>query len=154
MNIKAVRIPLGELDRGLRTLNAAKSSAKRPAQGWLRAVRESIGLGQQDVAGKLGVRRQSFADLEAAEKRGSATIASLERAAEAMGCELVYYLVPREPLASTYVELARRRNPKLRFQPESVRPLMGERQGRGSLPADDRSPTPQSEPFCLTLSQD
>jgi predicted DNA-binding mobile mystery protein A len=135
MKIETMRILLDDLDRGLGALSAAKSSAKRPAQGWLRAVREAIGLGQQDVAAKLGIRRQSLADLEAAEKRGSATIASLERAAEAMGCELVYYVVPRGPFASTYGELARTRMSKPK------------RNEAGALP-------PSSEPFCLTLSQD
>ena len=130
-----MKISLSDLDRELGALNAAKSSAKRPAQGWLRAVRESIGLGQQDVATKLGIRRQSFADLEAAEERGSVTIASLERAAEAMGCELVYYVVPRGPFAGTYGELARTRHSK----PKRIE--------EGALP-------PSSEPFCLTLSQD
>lgn len=135
MKPDTTRIVLGDLDEGLGALKAAKSLGKRPAQGWLRAVRGALGLGQQEVARKLGIRRQSFAELEAAEERGAVTIASLERAAEAMGCELVYYLVPREPFASTYGELARPRSSGLKPSVE------------GGLP-------PSSEPFCLTLSQD
>jgi predicted DNA-binding mobile mystery protein A len=77
-----------------------------PAKGWLRAVREAIGLTQSAVAGKIGVRRQSYAQFEAAEELGSISIASMRRAADAMGCELVYFILPREAVAATYSDLA------------------------------------------------
>jgi len=60
------------------------------------------------------VKRQSFAQFEVAEERGSISIASLRRAAGAMDCELVYFLLPREPVAGTFVELARVHDPALR----------------------------------------
>jgi len=128
-------IILGDLDKGIGALKAAKPLAKRAGRGWLRTVRAAIGFGQQEIASKLGIRRQSFAELEAAEGRGAVTIASLERAAEAMGCELVYYLVPREPFASTYGDLARIRNSK-------------------DKRIEEGAPPSSSESFCLTLSQD
>jgi len=92
-------------------LSAARSAAARPARGWLRAVREAVGLTQNGVAARIGVRRQSYAQLEEAEERGSASIASMQRAAEAMGCELVYFVVPRDSVAGSYAELARINDP-------------------------------------------
>ena len=141
------------LEHRLGPLRVAQASAERPARGWLRAVRDAIGLGQEDVARKLGVRRQSFAELETAEERGAVTMASLQKAAEAMGCELVYYLLPRAPFASTYGELARQHDPKFKKTGAGARPLPAEKQLPGGLSPKSKVPA-SSEPFCLTLSQD
>jgi predicted DNA-binding mobile mystery protein A len=82
-----------------------------PARGWLRAVREAIGLTQHQVAAKAAVKRQSYAQFETAEERGSISVGSLRRAAGAMDCELVYFIVPRASAARTYVELAQVHDP-------------------------------------------
>jgi predicted DNA-binding mobile mystery protein A len=74
-------------------------------------VRTAIGLTQGEVAAKIGVKRQSLAQFETAEERGSISIASMRRAAEAMDCELIYFIVPRETIARSYVELAQRNDP-------------------------------------------
>jgi transcriptional regulator with XRE-family HTH domain len=66
------------------------------------------------VAAKTGVRRQSYAQFENAEERGSISIASLRRAAEAMDCELVYYVLPRESVARSYAGLALVHDPMAR----------------------------------------
>lgn len=77
-------------------------------------MREAIGLTQADVAQRAGVKRQSYAQFEGAEERGSITIGSLRRAADAMDCELVYYLAPREGVARTFVGLAQAHDPMAR----------------------------------------
>jgi len=79
--------------------------------GWLRAVRDAIGLSQATMGKKLHIKRQSYAQSEAAEERGAISLTSLQRAAEAMDCELVYFIVPREGVASTYTELAQIHDP-------------------------------------------
>lgn len=79
-----------------------------PARGWLRAVREGTGLTQAEVARKAAMKRQSFAQFEAAECKGAITLGSLKRAAEAMDCELVYFIVPRPSVAPSYAALADR----------------------------------------------
>jgi predicted DNA-binding mobile mystery protein A len=92
-------------------LSAARLAGEKPARGWLRAVRQAIGLTQGEVALKMMVKRQSYAQFESAEETGSISLASMRRAAEAMDCELVCYIVPREPLARSYLELARIHDP-------------------------------------------
>jgi predicted DNA-binding mobile mystery protein A len=74
-------------------------------------VREAVGLTQGEVAARLGVKRQSLAQFENAEEQGSISIASMRRAAEAMDCELVCFLVPRESLAGSFTELAQMHDP-------------------------------------------
>jgi hypothetical protein len=54
--------------------------------------------------------------LETAEERGAISVASLRRAAGAMDCELVYFIVPRESVARTYVGLAQAHDPQFRHQ--------------------------------------
>jgi predicted DNA-binding mobile mystery protein A len=92
-------------------LSAARAAGAKPARGWLRAVREAVGLSQAEVAGKMTVKRQSYAQFEEAEERGSISLASMRRAAEAMDCELVYFVVPRESVARSYAELAQIHDP-------------------------------------------
>ncbi len=77
-----------------------------PARGWLRAVREAIGVPQHQAADKASVTRQSYAQLEASEERGAISIESLRRAAGALDCELVYFVVPKGTRAGTYGALA------------------------------------------------
>lgn len=71
-------------------------------------MREGAGLTQAQVARKAAMKRQSLAQFEIAESKGAITLASLRRAAEAMDCELVYFVLPRSSAASSYAELAQR----------------------------------------------
>ena len=93
-------------------LGSARRAAAKPARGWLRAVREAIGLSQADVAGKLAVRRQSYAQFESAEEAESISVGSLRKSAEAMGCELVYFLIPAGDAPSSFKALAESHDPQ------------------------------------------
>jgi len=73
----------------------------RPQKGWIRAVRDALGLTTQQYALRLGVSQPRVVALEKGEIEESLTLASLRRAAEGLNCELVYAFVPREPLAET-----------------------------------------------------
>jgi predicted DNA-binding mobile mystery protein A len=111
-------------------LIAARPAAAVPARGWLRAVREAVGLTQGRVADRAAVKRQSYSQFEAAEERGSISVGSLRRAAEAMDCDLVYFLVPREAVARTYAGLAEIHDPAamhLRATDQSI--ALGKRAG-------------------------
>jgi transcriptional regulator with XRE-family HTH domain len=74
-------------------------------------VRESVGITQGGVASKAGVKRQSYAQFETAEERGTISLSSLRRAAEAMDCEFIYFVVPRAAVAATFTELAKAHDP-------------------------------------------
>jgi len=52
---------------------------------------------QGQMADRLGISQPAAANLEAREAEGNASIATLSRAANALGCELVYAFVPRRP---------------------------------------------------------
>jgi transcriptional regulator with XRE-family HTH domain len=59
----------------------------------------------------MGVKRQSVAQFENAEANGSISIASMQRAAAAMDCELVCFVIPLESAARSYAELAQLHDP-------------------------------------------
>jgi predicted DNA-binding mobile mystery protein A len=73
----------------------------RPSRGWIRAIREALGMTTAQLANRLGVHQPRVIELERGEATGNITVKSLERAAEALGCRLVYTLVPEKPLADT-----------------------------------------------------
>ena len=65
-----------------------------PRDGWVRAIREALEMTQAQLATRVGISRQSVQDLEKAEAACRITLDSLDRLARAMGCRLVYSLVP------------------------------------------------------------
>jgi predicted DNA-binding mobile mystery protein A len=80
-------------------LAAWKSLASTPPpRGWLRAVREALGMPRAELGRRLGVSLQAVAKLEASEADGTIQLDKLRRAAEALDCTLVYALVPNSSL--------------------------------------------------------
>ena len=70
----------------------------RPAKGWLRAMREALGMSTSEMASRMGVSQSRISQIERAEVDGSIRFSTLERAAEALNCSVQYVLVPNEPL--------------------------------------------------------
>ena len=64
-------------------------------QGWLKTARKGLFLSAATVAEKLKVARAAYSKYEECEERGSITLATLAKAAEAMDCELVYAIRPK-----------------------------------------------------------
>lgn len=122
------------LDQRVPSLVAAREAAAKPTRGWLRATRTALGLSQGDVAGRLSLTQQAYADFEAAEERGAISLNSLQRAAEAMDCELVYFVVPRAEVARDFGELAQRTDPDAKHLTASEHSMALEDQAVGDLP--------------------
>jgi predicted DNA-binding mobile mystery protein A len=73
----------------------------RPPKGWLRAIRDALGMTTAQFGRRLAVSQPRIVELEQSEASGSVTLNTLRRAAEALGCRLVYALVPDRPLEDT-----------------------------------------------------
>lgn len=69
-----------------------------PRSGWIRAIRESLGMSLADLGMRLGVSPQSIMSLERSEQAGKIRLDTLRRAAEAMDCTLVYAFLPKTSL--------------------------------------------------------
>lgn len=85
------------LDGHLSALRGLGNEA-RPPKGWVRAIRDALGMTTGQLARRLGVSQPRIIKLEKAEVDGSLTLDSLKSAAQALNCTLVYALIPNEPL--------------------------------------------------------
>lgn len=94
-----------QLDKRLKNLGNL-DTLQRPKRGWMRAIREALGMTAAQMAGRMGISQPSVTELEKNEAAGSITLASLERAARALDCQMVYVLVPRRPLEAMVEERA------------------------------------------------
>jgi predicted DNA-binding mobile mystery protein A len=83
-----------QLDRSLESFRAARG-VHRPQNGWIRAIREAVGVSAGELGRALGVSRQLPLQFEKAEAEDSITLRSLRNVANALDCDLVYALTPR-----------------------------------------------------------
>ncbi|MCP4767286.1 MAG: mobile mystery protein A [Gammaproteobacteria bacterium] len=86
-----------QLDKRLSSLQNAELFV-RPPRGWLKAIREALGMTTTQLGQRLGVSQSRVVAIQQAESKGTITLNSLEKAAQALDCHLVYALVPRQPL--------------------------------------------------------
>lgn len=84
------------LDRRLAAWKSVPSPA--PPRGWVRAIREALGMPRVELARRLAVTDQAVSKLERSEVNDSISLGTLRRAAEALECTLVYALVPNSSL--------------------------------------------------------
>lgn len=71
---------------------------RAPPKGWVRAIRDALGMSGVQFARLLRVQPPSVAALEASEASEAIQLKTLRRAAEALDCTLVYALVPNDSL--------------------------------------------------------
>lgn len=81
----------------------------RPNKGWIRALRDALGMSSADLARRMGVSQQRVPAIERGEQDMTIKLDTLIRAADALGCELVYALVPRTSLDDMVANQARQR---------------------------------------------
>ena len=74
-------------------------SLKRPRLGWIRAIREALGMSAPQLARRLDIKAaQSIEDMQEDEVTGAIRLRTLQKVANAMECDLVYALVPRKSI--------------------------------------------------------
>jgi predicted DNA-binding mobile mystery protein A len=94
-----------QLDNRLTQLPPLES----PKTGWIRTIREALGMTMAQLGKRLGISPQSLRNLEERERKGTISLAKLREAAEAMDCELKIAFVPRGSLEATVQAQAARR---------------------------------------------
>ena len=94
-----------QLDKRLDALRPL-TRIPRPSRGWVRAIRDTLGMTTRQLGERMGVSQPRIVKLEQSEVAGGITLETLERAAEALGCRVVYALVPIKPLTEMIEERA------------------------------------------------
>ena len=84
------------------------AAERRPHRGWIRAIRDALGMSAGELATRMGVGQSTVVDIEASELAGTIKLDTLRRAADALECDVVYLLVPRSSLEDAVRAQARR----------------------------------------------
>jgi transcriptional regulator with XRE-family HTH domain len=82
-----------KLDKEMRFYRLA-AREKNPTNGLLSAVRQALKVPVKEVAERMGIGESNVFEFEEREETGGITLRSLGRMAEAMGCKVVYGMVP------------------------------------------------------------
>jgi predicted DNA-binding mobile mystery protein A len=106
-----------------------------PVRGWIKGIREALGMTTKQLAKRLGVKQPSVVALEQSEAKGTIELATLRRVAEALDCRLVYAFIPNKPLEAMVRDRARlfvrrRRAPiehSMLLEDQAVRPNVDDR---------------------------
>ena len=77
-----------QLDERFRELGPADRYAA-PVRGWIKAIREALGMSTAQLAKRLGIKQPSVVELEQSEAKGTIELATLRRMAEALDCTCV-----------------------------------------------------------------
>jgi predicted DNA-binding mobile mystery protein A len=85
---------LQQLERSMQPFLAAREVA-RPQRGWIRAIREAAGMTLRELATRMKSSLSLAAQFERSEAEYRITLNSLRQVADALGCDLVYALVPK-----------------------------------------------------------
>jgi predicted DNA-binding mobile mystery protein A len=78
-----------------------------PSKGWIRAIRDALGMTAKQLANRLGIAQQAVARIEKEEQAGSVTIKTMRRIATGLDCVFVYGFVPRTSLEETVARQAK-----------------------------------------------
>jgi predicted DNA-binding mobile mystery protein A len=95
------------LDERLRALEPIERF-KAPPKGWVRALRDALGMTGAQLGTRIGVQPQTVEAIEKSEAAGTIQLKTLRRAAEALDCTLVYALVPNRSLETVIEARARK----------------------------------------------
>jgi predicted DNA-binding mobile mystery protein A len=94
---------LRQLNRALEAYRATRE-VPRPSKGWIRSIRQALGISSGELARRLGTSRQLPLQLEKGEAEDRITLKSLRAVANALDCDLVYALVPRAESMQELIE--------------------------------------------------
>lgn len=85
------------------------SGMRKPAEGWLTTLRKALGMSGAEVAQRLGISRNAIYQAERNERENAITLSQMEKIAEAMGCTLVYAIIPKGSVDEVIRAQARRK---------------------------------------------
>lgn len=69
-----------------------------PRRGWIRAIQEALGVTNVQLARRLKLKPQTIENMQHNEASGTIKLQTLRKLAEALGCRVVYAVIPLKPL--------------------------------------------------------
>ena len=84
---------------------------ERPAQGWIKTIRDFFGMTTTQLARKLNINQSRIVRMEKNEK--NIKLSTLERIADALNCDFIYAFVPRENVEQIIYNQAKKKALKM-----------------------------------------
>ena len=101
MRADKIKLVRKQLDAKLKHFRPLRETMP-PRKGWIRVIRDSLGMNGEQLAKRLGVStKQRISRIECDEVEGNVTIKTMRRVAEALDCVFVYGFVPQTNLEQT-----------------------------------------------------
>jgi predicted DNA-binding mobile mystery protein A len=97
MRGKQKKLAREQLDKTMKSFESLKAMSA-PKKGWIRAIRDTLGMTGEQLAKRLDVNQQRVARIEQDETLGKVTLNTMQNIAEAMNCVFVYGVVGRDSL--------------------------------------------------------
>lgn len=84
-----------QLDETLSKLNEL-AKVPMPSNGWINAIRKGLGMSARNLGDRIGLSQPRIALMEKGELDGSISLKTLEKAAQGLGCRVVYAFIPED----------------------------------------------------------
>ena len=81
-------------DKVNRAFQQLEGLSRPPSEGWLKTVRQALGMTGSQLASRLGVTKGRISQAESAELKGGVTLKTMTSMAEAMNCRFIYAVIP------------------------------------------------------------
>ena len=77
-------------------------------QGWIKLIREALGMSTQQLAKRVGIDQSRISRLENAEIDGDLKLSSLKKIADGLDMQFVYGFIPKDSLEGMVREQAKK----------------------------------------------
>lgn len=94
-----------QLDRILTNIRNS-TGFEKPRQGWIKTIRENLGMTVKQLARRAGISPVRITEIERSEINGNLTFETFLKVARALNCRFVYTLVPEKSLQNIVEEQA------------------------------------------------
>jgi XRE family transcriptional regulator, regulator of sulfur utilization len=95
-------LKLKQVDEMLDKLKSLQFS--KPKSGWLKLIRSTLDMSARILGNRVGVSQSRVTLIEKGELNGTITLNTLNKVADGLGCEVVYFLVPKDGSLSKFRE--------------------------------------------------
>ena len=93
---------LNQLDKKLKKASVVKQQA-RPKNGWIFAIRNALAMSRAQMAFRINVTRDAIQKIEQSEVANTISLSTLQKVANAVGCDVYYVLLPKDKSLLNFV---------------------------------------------------
>jgi predicted DNA-binding mobile mystery protein A len=82
----------------------SQKQVQMPKTGWIKLIRTALGMSTRALGERIGLVQSRIAVIEHGEMNRTITLHTLEKVAEGLNCELVYFLIPKSGSLASFRE--------------------------------------------------